>query len=109
MTDNPPSDMSATVAPAGGPSATTPGGVHGSVRPRALTPTSNPFDTAPFYRKRWVLVVSALIFIPLTLVILLTGPVYQGDGVVWDQKKRVTTAIALCVVMAFTFVRLGAM
>lgn len=66
---------------------------------------TNPFDSAPFYRKRWMIVVSALLFIPVTLIILLTGPVYQNDGEVWDQKKRVTTAIALTCFMVFSLSR----
>ncbi|MFK7919684.1 MAG: hypothetical protein AB8G14_16535 [Ilumatobacter sp.] len=70
------------------------------------TPAANPFDAAPFYRKRWMIVVTALFFIPITLVILLTGPVYQNNGDVWDKKQRVTSAIALCCFMVFTFSRL---
>ena len=77
-----------------------------SLRATART-SENPFATAPFYRKRWIVIVTALVFIPATLLILLSGPVYQNDGEVWDQKKRVTTAVALACLMAFTFIRLS--
>jgi len=74
---------------------------------RKFPTRENRFDEAPFYRKRWMVVVTALVLLPVTLLFLLTGPVYQNDGDVWDQKKRVTTAIALACLMAFTFIRLS--
>lgn len=74
---------------------------------RDVATSTNPFDSAPFYRKRWMIVVSALFFIPAAIIILLSGPVYQNDGEVWDQKRRVTTALALLCFVIISLSRLA--
>ncbi|MBU2895573.1 hypothetical protein [Vibrio hepatarius] len=62
------------------------------------------YDQTPWYRRRWFLCVTMLFFIPLTLILVLSGEVYlKRQGVVYkmqlSQKIRVVIAclVLLCV------------
>lgn len=56
----------------------------GAPAPKATatnTPTGyTSYDQVPWFRKRWFLLVSALVFIPATVVIAFTGPIYMSQG-----------------------------
>jgi hypothetical protein len=67
------------------------------------------YDDVPWYRKRWFMVVSALIFMPATIGIALTGEVYakRNDGVYrYSQKQRNTMAMVLALLMALNIFRM---
>jgi len=40
-----------------------------------LAPDAN-WPTVPFYRKRWLVVLAVIVFVPLALLIMFTGGVY---------------------------------
>lgn len=45
------------------------------------TPTAyTSYAQVPWFRKRWFLLVSALLFMPATVVIAFTGPIYMSQG-----------------------------
>jgi sterol desaturase/sphingolipid hydroxylase (fatty acid hydroxylase superfamily) len=43
-------------------------------------PVYTSFDQVPWFRKRWFVVLCAVIFIPAALVIAFTGPIYKLQG-----------------------------
>lgn len=59
------------------------------------------YDQVPWFRKRWFLVLSALVFIPVAVVIAFTGPIYKfQDG----QVKAFPTSqkwvlLAVCIAL----------
>ncbi|ONN64978.1 hypothetical protein [Herbaspirillum sp. VT-16-41] len=62
----------------------------------------NSYDQVPWYRKRWIVILSAVIFMPITLLIAFTGDIYfEKDGqlqTVPKQSKYVLLGIFLILV-----------
>jgi len=60
------------------------------------------YDQVPWYRKRWLVILSAVIFMPITLLIAFTGEIYfEKDGklqTVPKQSKYVLLGIFLILV-----------
>lgn len=68
------------------------------------------YSDVPFYRKRWMVVVLFLLFIPAMIVIVLTGPIWQNDGgraEKWEDKQRYQAAIAGVIFMLIGLVQLS--
>jgi hypothetical protein len=68
------------------------------------------YAQVPFYRRRWFYGLSALVFMPITVLILLTGEVYLlHEGAVkkfLTRKNRIMLAAALTFVMAANLLRI---
>lgn len=62
----------------------------------------NSYDQVPWYRKRWIVILSAVIFMPITLLIAFTGDIYfEKEGqlqTVPKQSKYVLLGIFLILV-----------
>jgi hypothetical protein len=68
------------------------------------------YDDVPWYRKRWFVVVSFLVFMPATIAIALTGEVYakRDDGVYrYSKKQRNVIAVVAVLFMAFNLIRVA--
>lgn len=61
------------------------------------------YDQVTWYRKRWFIVISILIFAPATLLISLTGDIYakKNDGVYrYSKKMKMLVALASSILIA---------
>ena len=70
------------------------------------------YDSVPFFRKRWLITVLFLAFIPAMIVLCLTGPVYQNDNgkaTEWTNTQRYQAAIGGALFMAIGLLRLFVM
>lgn len=73
--------------------------IHANKNFEPVTMYSN-YSEVPFHRKRWFMVVSILLFIPLTLIIALSGDIFLlKDGKIYryDEKGK-KSIITFCVV-----------
>lgn len=62
------------------------------------------YDQVPWFRKRWFLVLCAVIFMPIAVVIAFTGDIYmnQGGQVKAFPKNQKWVILAVCIaVIAF--------
>lgn len=68
----------------------------------ATTGAYTAYNQVPWYRKRWLVILSAVIFMPITLLIAFTGDIYfEKNGqlqMVPKQSKYVLLAIFLILV-----------
>ena len=61
------------------------------------------YDQIPWYRKRWFIVVTILLFAPATILICATGDLYaKRDGSVYKYSKTIRM-LYLVVAVFFTF------
>lgn len=67
----------------------------------ALIKIEKQYSDLPWYRKRWFIFTSFLIFIPVTVLILLTGDMYakRKEGVYVLSKNRKLLLIAICAIV----------
>lgn len=59
------------------------------------------YDQVPWYRKRWFLVLCALVFMPVAVVIAFTGDIYmlQKGEVKTFPKHQKWVLLAVCIAM----------
>ncbi len=63
------------------------------------------YETVPIYRKRWFVLLTLLLCLPVTIIIALTGDVYaKKDGTVYKFKDGALLHLAF---MAMTFLIVG--
>lgn len=70
-----------------------------------------PYESLPWFRQRWFIVITILLFMPLTLCIVLSGDIYikrkhEVYKMLPKQKKTIITTC--CLFMAFGVIRLFA-
>lgn len=74
----------------------------GAPNQTATTGFCTSYDQVPWYRKRWLVILSAVIFMPVTLLIAFTGDIYfEKEGqlqTVPKQSKYVLLGIFLILV-----------
>lgn len=61
------------------------------MNPKAFTKINTPYAELPWYRKRWFLLISLLLFTPIAVVVALTGDVYaqaKGQSYVFTDRQR---------------------
>jgi|GEM_PF-2949788 len=63
------------------------------------------YSQVPFYRKLWFAIVLLLFFIPLLIILLLTGTIYrkskEGNGVLEATNKQKRYMFAACFSLLF--------
>lgn len=59
-----------------------------------------PYNQIPWYRRRWALLITMLLFLPLTILIALTGDIYaKKDGNVYRFKDSASLQLVfMCIV-----------
>ncbi|AFN78771.1 hypothetical protein PSJM300_13545 [Stutzerimonas stutzeri DSM 10701] len=63
------------------------------------------YEAVPIYRKRWFVLLTLLLCLPVTIIIALTGDVYaKKDGTVYKFKDGALLHLAF---MAMTFLIVG--
>jgi len=63
------------------------------------------YETVPIYRKRWFVLLTLLLCLPVTIIIALTGDVYaKKNGIVYKFKDGALLHLAF---MAMTFLIVG--
>ncbi len=66
------------------------------------------YEQTPWYRRRWFIGLSMLLFMPLTLCLVASGDVYiKREGVVYKMlpKQKRVIAIMCFLLMTFGFLR----
>ena len=61
------------------------------MNPKAFTKINTPYAELPWYRKRWFILLSLLLFTPAAVVVALTGDVYaqsKGQAYVFTDRQR---------------------
>lgn len=67
-----------------------------------------PYSEVLFYRKRWFIVITLLLFSPLTLLIVLTGEIYgqqKGQTIQFKEQQRVVIGLVACVFIVLAIFR----
>ncbi len=71
-------------------------------------PEFQTYDEVPWYRKRWVFVLTLLFFIPAGLVIAFSGEVYllsKGTVMKFAANQRLLLAVGFLVLMSYNIYR----
>jgi hypothetical protein len=61
------------------------------MNPKAFTKINTPYAELPWYRRRWFILLSLLLFTPVAVVVALTGDVYaqsKGQTYVFTDRQR---------------------
>lgn len=61
------------------------------MNPKAFTKIATPYAELPWFRKRWFIMISLLLFTPAAVVVALTGDVYaqsSGQSYVFTDRQR---------------------
>lgn len=61
------------------------------MNPKAFTKIDTPYAELPWFRKRWFIMISLLLFTPAAVVVALTGHVYaqsRGQSYVFTDRQR---------------------
>lgn len=62
------------------------------------------YDQTPWYRRRWFLAVTMLLFMPLTIILILTGEIYlkrRGDVYKMQSSQKIMIIFACLSLMFF--------
>lgn len=71
----------------------------------AFEPTDLTYDQVPWYRRRWFLLVTLLLFMPATIGICLTGDIYaKRENAVFRYSKKQRKVI---IIIAAVFMTVG--
>ncbi|GLT16362.1 hypothetical protein GCM10007938_01380 [Vibrio zhanjiangensis] len=66
------------------------------------------YDQIPWYRRRWFLAVTMLLFMPLTVILIFTGDIYlkrQGNVYEMQPSQKVMILVACFSLMFINFLR----
>lgn len=72
------------------------------------TMTYTSYDQVPWYRRRWALVLAALVFMPIALVIVFTGDVYlfkDGKVQAFPKNFKYTLLLIFAILVAIQLSR----